>query len=199
MGRSPVQAFRGLLGECKTGLMALGHVGVGPMRPVPTNGQLADWSTRAWAYLLDWCIAGLPSYFLVELCNQGSVGRLIGYLLFPFVTVVYAGILIGRYGRTLGMRLFHVRAIHAATGQDLTTREAWIRAMVAFVLYGLTGFILTLIEWSQPTAWTGHHHSIVLAFDALQFVLYLALLMPIWDSRNQTLQDKAVGSIVVDW
>jgi hypothetical protein len=179
--------------------MAEGHAPVESRGPVTTDRQLAGWWTRVWAYLLDGCIAGLPGFLLIELYHQGSVGRLIGYLLVPLVSVVYAAILIGLYGRTLGMRLLRIRAIHGATGRDVTRRDAWRRAITAFALYQLVDSILLVVEWSQPTGWSAHHHSIVTAFDVVQLALYLMLLMPIWDSRNQTLQDKAVGSLVVVW
>jgi uncharacterized RDD family membrane protein YckC len=172
---------------------------VEPRGPVATDRNLAGWWTRVGAYLLDGIIAGLPGLLLIELCHQGSIGRLIGYLLTAILPVLYGAILIGLYGRTPGMRLLHVRAIHAATGRDLTRGEAWTRALAAFALYQLVGFVLLLIEWSEPTGWSAHRHPIVSAFQVLVFVLYLGLLMPLWDSRNQTLQDKAVGSIVVMW
>jgi hypothetical protein len=146
---------------------------------------------------LDGVIAGLPGFLLIALCHQGSIGRLIGYLLTAIVTVVYGATLIGLYGRTLGMRLLRIKAIHGATGRDVTRREAWQRALTAFALYQLVDTVLLLIEWSEPTGWSSHHHPVVSAFDVLQFVLFFGFLMPIWDSRNQTLQDKAVGSIVV--
>jgi hypothetical protein len=140
-----------------------------------------------------------PGFLLIELCRQGSIGRSIGYLLTAIVTVVYGATLIGLYGRTLGMCLLRIRAIHGATGQDMTRQEAWKRALTAFALYQLVGTALLLIEWSEPTGWSSHHHPVVSVLNILVFVLYVGLLMPIWDSQNQTLQDKAVGSIVVVW
>ena len=73
-----------------------------------------------------------PGFLLIELCRQGSIGRSIGYLLTAIVTVVYGATLIGLYGRTLGMCLLRIRAIHGATGQDMTRQEAWKRALTAF-------------------------------------------------------------------
>jgi uncharacterized RDD family membrane protein YckC len=179
--------------------MAEQHLIIESGGPGAPGRQLAGWWTRVGAYLLDGVIAGLPGFLLIELCHQGSVGRLIGYLLIAVLTVLYGAILIGLYGRTLGMRLLHIRAIHGVSEQDLTRNEAWARALAAFALYQFLGLVLSLITWSEPTGWSVHRHPVVVVLQVLTFVLYLGLLMPIWDSRNQTLQDKAVGSIVVVW
>ncbi len=184
---------------CETFSMAEVRAAVALRGPVAIDRQLAGWWSRVWADLLDGVIAGLPGFLLIEFSHQGSVDRLIGYLLVPIVGVVYGAILIGIYGRTLGMRALRVKAIHRATGRDLTRREAWKRALTAFALYQFVDSVLLLFEWTQPPGWPSHHHAVVSALDAIQFVLFLALLMPIWDSWNQTLQDKAVGSIVVVW
>jgi len=122
--------------------------------PIATERQLAGWWTRVWAYLLDGVITGLPGFVLIHIFPQGSTGRLVGYLLIPIVSVGYAATLIGLYGRTFGMLVLHVRAIHGATGRNLTRREAWIRATTAFALYQLVYFVLLLIEWSEPTGWS---------------------------------------------
>ena len=166
---------------------------------VRTDAHLAGWWVRALAYILDWCLAGIPSFVLIEVYPQGTPGRLIGYLLIPSVTITYGAILIGHYGRTVGMRLLHIRAIDGATGRTVARRDAWVRALTAFALYGLTDWILLLVEWGRPTGWSSHHHPIVGTFEVVQLVLDLTLLMPIWDTNNQTLQDKSVGSIVVEW
>jgi uncharacterized RDD family membrane protein YckC len=158
--------------------------------------HLAAWWTRVWAYLLDGVIAGLPGFVFISVCHQGSTGRLIGYVLSATLPVAYGAILIAVYGRTFGMRLLHIRATHQ-TGRDLTHAEAWTRALVAFVLYQLVGFVLLIIQWSEPASWSVHRHSIVDVLHVLLFVLYLGMFMPLWDANNQTLQDKAVGSIVV--
>jgi uncharacterized RDD family membrane protein YckC len=187
-------------GEVVTVTTMAEEYSVGESRdPVATDRQLAGWWTRVWAYLLDAVIAGLPGFLLIVLCHQGSIGRLIGYLLTSIITVVYGATLLGLYGRTLGMRLLRIRVTNGATGRDVTRREAWQRALMAFALYQLVDTVLLLIEWSEPTGWSSHHHPVVSVFNVIQLVLYLGLLMPIWDSRNQTLQDKAVGSIVVVW
>jgi uncharacterized RDD family membrane protein YckC len=165
-------------------------------RPDATNQPLAGWWTRVGAYLIDGVIAGLPGFVLISICHQGSIGRLIGYLLGAVLPVVYGAILIAAYGRTFGMRLLHIRTTHR-TGRALSRGEAWKRAFVAFVLYQLVGFILLIIEWSEPAGWSHRGHPVVGALHVLIFMLYLGMFMPLWDSRNQTLQDKAVGSIVV--
>jgi uncharacterized RDD family membrane protein YckC len=165
--------------------------------PVATDGQLAGWWTRVGAYLLDGVVAGLPGFVLIESFHQGSIGRLVGYLLGAVIPTLYGATLIGRYGRTMGMRVLHIRAVQGTTGRDLTSAEAWGRALAAFGLYQLVGFVLLLIAWSEPAGWSAHRHPMVIALHVVTFVLYLGMFMPLWDSRNQTLQDKAVGSSVV--
>jgi uncharacterized RDD family membrane protein YckC len=163
------------------------------------NRPLAGWWTRVGAYLLDGIIAGLPGFLLIEFCRQGSIGRLIGYLLGSILPVLYGATLIGQTGQTLAMRALHIRAVNGSTGQDVTRQEAWRRALMALVLYQLIGTVLLLTEWSEPLGWSSRHHPVVSVVQSLIFVLYLGLLWPLWDSRNQTWQDKAAGSIVVEW
>src|SRR5580698_8512029 len=121
--------------------MADGFSTVEPTPPLVTDQTLAGWWTRVGAYLLDGVITGLPGFVLIQTSHQGSVGRLVGDLLTAILPVLYGAALIALYGRTLGMRLVHIRAIKE-TGRDLTRGEAWNRSIAAFALYQFVGFVV---------------------------------------------------------
>lgn len=84
------------------------------------------------------------------------------------IGALYAGLMIGLRGQTLGMMAVRVRAVDATTGQLI---GVW-RAIGRDLLERLLGFLFFL-------------------------PLVLDLLFPLWDPRRQTLHDKATNTVVV--
>lgn len=80
---------------------------------------------------------------------------------------VYITALLGSSGQTVGNRAASTRTIDANHGGPIGSGRAAVRALVQLVLQ------VTVIGWILDFLW------------------------PLWDSRNQTLHDKAAGSLVV--
>lgn len=159
--------------------------------------ELAGWWVRAGAFLIDAIIVGVPGYVLFRLLRTSTTERVSVNVVVIVVEIAYGAILIGLHGRTLGMRRLALRAIKVATGNPLTKRAAWIRSIFTFMLLGLLTEILTIYGIVEPAGWSSHHHNITNALTSAQGALWLTFLFPIWDSKNQTLQDKVAGSVVV--
>jgi uncharacterized RDD family membrane protein YckC len=92
-----------------------------------------------------------------------------GYLYLDLgVSFVYSFVLVGFWGHTLGMARMRLDAVEAVEGRTpIGPARAAIRSLAA----GL----LTIV----PVA------------------AFLDLLWPLWDRRNQTLHDKAAGTVVL--
>ena len=81
--------------------------------------------------------------------------------------IVYITVLLGGSGQTVGNRASSTRVVDANQGTPIGTGRAAIRAVVQVVLQ------ITVIGWIIDFLW------------------------PLWDRRNQTLHDKAAGSLVI--
>ena len=104
----------------------------------------------------------------------GSSALLV-YAVSVAVRVVYAGLLLTYWnGATLGMRAVKLTCVDATTLAPVTMRQAFIRALTAEIIAAasLLAGILTVLE-------------------------ILDLAWPIWDKRNQTIHDKAGGTVVL--
>lgn len=80
---------------------------------------------------------------------------------------VYITVLLGGSGQTVGNRAVSTRTVDANQGTPIGSSRAAVRALVQVVLQ------ITVIGWILDFLW------------------------PLWDSRNQTLHDKAAGSVVI--
>jgi uncharacterized RDD family membrane protein YckC len=160
------------------------------------SSELAGWWHRTAGFILDVIIVAVPSFILEKVLNRTTTERVAVNLILTFAGIAYAATLLQIQGKTLGMRAVSIRAVSARTGSGLTFGKAWFRSLVAFALYGLVTEVAFLYEASQPSGWITHHHGIT-ALVLASYLLLLTFLWPIWDSLNQTLQDKAVGSVVI--
>jgi uncharacterized RDD family membrane protein YckC len=168
-----------------------------PTISLPQGGrELAGWWHRAVGFILDGIIVAVPTFILGKVLNNTTTERVTVNLVLTFAGIAYAAILLQTQGKTLGMRALSLQAISARTGSELTVGRAWSRSLVAFALYGLVTEVAFLYEASQPPGWITHHHEVTGLLLA-SYLFLLTFLWPIWDSRNQTLQDKAVGSVVI--
>lgn len=96
-----------------------------------------------------------------------ALGRAGEYGVGEVLYAAYVIIMLGRLGQTVGNMAVHTRAVDAASGQIPGYGKAAIRWLVLLVLN------ITVIGG------------------------ILNILWPLWDSRNQTLHDKAAGTLVV--
>lgn len=143
-----------------------------PMRdPVAPAVELASWSRRLTAWLIDWlilfvtatAIAVAISYPLGDTTGDGAA-ILTVVLLIP-AAFVYFTLLNGR-GKTLGKRLEGITVVDAGSLRPIGGWRGALRELVRMLL--------------MP-----------------YFVFLIDGLWPLWDNRNQSLHDKAARSIVV--
>ncbi len=159
--------------------------------------HFASWGRRLLGYLADGVIIGVPSLILSNLTpnRPGIVTAVRIFIL--LASVAYAAILISLHGRMLGMRICSLAVVDAKTKRPVDARAAWIRSAVATALV-LPVFVLGVYSLNQSANWNVHHHAIVTVVSVLQFAAFLSFLWPLWDSKDQTWQDKAATSIVLD-
>lgn len=171
----------------------------------PPPRVLAGWWRRVGGSLIDGLILSIPmalvaaalSSFVFDgsgglaLYSRANVASDLGGLV---VGVAYAWMMIGWRGQTVGMMAIGVRAVDAETGSPLGSRRALQRAAVAFVL--------TRLGWGVASLLTPDRHGDEVTLFAVVCLLSVAgalttYLWPLGSSTNQTLQDKAIGSVVV--
>ncbi len=159
---------------------------VSDLPPAMTPGYLAPYGTRLAGYLLDAVLlafVAVPIALLTHVSTRTgtssaltTTGTGTRHFSFgsgsnvPFVLLdfVYATILIAAWaGHTVGMRLVRVQCVTAADGTKVTWGRSAGRAAVFAVLS-------------------------ILILPGL-----IDLLWPLWDSKNQTLHDKAAGTVVI--
>lgn len=145
------------------------------------TGSLIGWWARVGATILDGIIVGIIAFIIGEISGtrmafdtntaNGSVSTHIsgGFTgIELLVFSVYLILMLSRGGQTLGNKAVHSRVVDAQTGQPPTIGKVLIRWIVQLVLNVIIG-IGPLVNY----------------------------LWPLWDKRNQTLHDKAAGTLVV--
>jgi uncharacterized RDD family membrane protein YckC len=135
--------------------------------PIGVDVPLAGWGVRAIGAIVDGVVVGIATYGIE---SAGRIHGKSGYLYLDLaVGFVYSFSLIGLWGRTLGMHLMRLDAVDAVDGRfPIGPVKAAIRSLAAAVL--------SVLPVIGPLA---------------------DLLWPLWDPRNQTLHDKAAGTVVL--
>jgi uncharacterized RDD family membrane protein YckC len=171
---------------------------------------LAGWWLRFGGYVLDAIIIGVPSFaigVLIGLTQRdnttpGFTGYRIGgaaqaaiVIITLLITLGYPYLLLRYKGQTVGMMAVGVRAVDRLSGAPLSPRQAGRRVLAFFVIVEL---------WAQISALIGYHHLYgpVPVGEVLFRLLAIAALIttalwPLGNPVNQTLQDKAAGTVVV--
>ncbi len=151
--------------------------------PGPGGEYLAGWWPRVGATLVDIIIFIIPALIIGSIVikptsnsngfetSNGytvtSTDTRVGYILFG-IYVIYATLMIGRFGQTLGSKAVGTRVVNATTGGPIGYGRALGRSFAHVLLW-----ILFVLPW------------------------VISSLFPLWDSRNQTLHDKMAGTVVV--
>ena len=141
------------------------------MRPASYVPIGVDVPLASWGYRAIGAIADAVivgiATYLIDLA--AGVRTHTGYVYLDLaVSFVYSFALIGFWGRTLGMAWMRLEAVDAVEGRTpIGPLKAAIRSLAAGVL--------TIIPIAP----------------------FLDLLWPLWDLRNQTLHDKAAGTLVL--
>lgn len=124
--------------------------------------RLAGWWYRVGATIIDGLIIVIPSAIIGAATN-----RLVYYVVAVLGGVIYATMLIGGSGRTVGMMALGTRCLDTATGTPIGYGRGALRWLVAQALW------LPIIGGIVDILW------------------------PLWDDKNQTLHDKVASSVVV--
>lgn len=145
---------------------------------MPTR-ELADWWTRAGAFVLDQLIVGATAYATLALGRAvASPGHTAQALLFYGVLVaiglLYAPLLMARSGarngQTLGKQAMGIRVVLADDGEAIGFWRGVLRTVLAQqLLIAVTVYVYGLVDY----------------------------LWPIGDRRNQALHDKIANTLVV--
>lgn len=138
--------------------------------PLSNNEQLAGWWRRCGGLVIDGVI-GTAAGIILGLLLGGT-----GVAVTPILQFLYVVLFVGARGRTPGMMAVGISLRDAKSGSSkISYDKAFLRGLVA------TGISLVTVYLSPV------------------FVLLLLLdyLFPLWDGRNQTLHDKAAGTVAV--
>lgn|GEM_PF-6563596 len=180
--------------------------------------ELAGWWRRAGGLILDWLIVGVPfgtvNVLMLVLAARNGNGSLFGVngvngvtgeneglvplrVLLVFaetgVAFAYAVWLIGSRRQTWGMQAVGVTALDPS-GRPLTRRQVWMRALYRVLFVALWANLLSAAVIIDHHRHVGLGAAASFVPVALEAVVYLWML---GSERNQTLIDKAAGSVVV--
>ena len=142
--------------------------------PGPTGSEfaLASWPARALGAIADGVVIGLVTYLIAKSASlepPAGVRHLNSYYFVDLgVSFIYSFTLIAGWGRTFGMRFVGIYAVDATDGRTpIEPYKAAVRSLVAGV------------------------------FTVIPLAAIVDLLWPLWDPRNQTIHDKAAGTLVL--
>ncbi len=172
---------------------------------------LAGWWLRFGGYLIDAIILDVPLLVVggfigfadVETQASISEGHVVlstgAEVLIVAISVVavigYPLLMLRLRGQTLGMMAVGVRAVDSASGLPLSTRQTWARVLTFFALGQLWIQVATVITFADTT------QTRPVASTVLRLLAFAGLLTTgLWatgNALNQTLQDKAAGTVVI--
>jgi len=141
-----------------------------------TGAPLASWGRRAGGWFVDLLVyvVAFVATFVLSLATEdpdtGEVSSMAALLIFVVWFLgpsLYAWVMVGAWGQTLGKMAVGVKVVRSADAGRVSYLRALARAASTWFL-GL-----------------------------LFLPILLAYLWPLWDKRNQTLYDKMAGTIVV--
>ena len=150
--------------------------------PGPGTAGLATYGRRVGGWLIDWVLLTIVSVAILwplhvygRSVTAGVVHRSTyhlssgGILIQAAVIVVYGGLMCGsRAGQTLGMKFVGIRAVRLDTGGPIGYGRAFGRAALEYVM-----FLVLVLPW------------------------IVDMLFPLWDKTQQTIHDKAAGTVVI--
>jgi uncharacterized RDD family membrane protein YckC len=182
--------------------------------------ELSGWWRRVGGFLLDDLIVGVPVFVIgvvvgllfgvshlvtvtsTTLGGQNHTTQLplamaiVLIVLGDAASYVYAYLFLRFKGQTLGMRVAGTACVDRTSGTGLGSRQVLVRVAALFALSGVWNMVGAIVGAGHPTHSTAA--SVALAFRALGGIGFLVtMLWPTGSALNQTLQDKAAGTVVV--
>ncbi len=125
------------------------------------------------------------------------LGSLLIALFWPFLALFILGYFTfsTMHGRTLGMRMVGIRALHAKTGKPPSFKRSVVRSFLGLALLSFASLLLNVFFADPPSDGYSTMETLIMALvTGIGFIGYLRM---IWDSRRQTLHDKLTGVVVV--
>ena len=141
-----------------------------------TGAPLASWGRRAGGWFLDLLvyIVAFVVTFVLSLATEdpdtgevSSVAALLIFVVWFLGPSLYAWLMVGAWGQTLGKMAVGVKVVQSTDAGRVSYLRSLGRAASTWLL------------------------------GVLFLPILLAYLWPLWDRRNQTLYDKMAGTIVV--
>ena len=174
------------------------------------SAVLAGWWRRFGGYVLDALIVDVPVFIVsvgigltqrnnyvpgTSLRHFDVAAQLAVVIVSVLIALAYPYLLLRHNGQTVGMMAAGVRAVDRTSGASPSSAQAARRVLTFFVVVDLWQQIAILIELH-------HVYGPVPAAESLFRLLSVATLIttalwPLGSSLNQTLQDKAAGTVVV--
>ena len=180
--------------------------------------ELSGWWRRAGGFILDALIVGVPFALFEVVLGLIFYSSASGFLSFGSqhpvlagpalrlalsvastgVTFAYAVWFIGRRRQTIGMQAVGITVIDPS-GRALTDRQVWLRALYRVLFIDVAGLVVAAVTLHRDAnqvrpASVAVSGLVSLVPAALYLLVYL---WPLGSERNQTLIDRAAGSVVV--
>jgi uncharacterized RDD family membrane protein YckC len=172
---------------------------------------LAGWWRRFGGYVLDLIIVEVAIAIVLKIIEKIDValraplspglhpptpGAQVAEVVANVAIVVgYSFVLLRFQGQTVGMMATGVRAVDRSSGAALNTPQTWRRVLTFFMIVILWEQIAFVIRTNSVTGPTPIAASIFIAIALIGLVT--TALWPTGSTLNQTLQDKAAGTIVI--
>ncbi len=182
--------------------------------------ELSGWWRRVGGFLLDDLIVGVPFFVigivvgllygvshLVTVTSTTVGGQnhttqlplavaIVLIVLGDAASYLYAYLFLRFKGQTLGMMVAGITCVDRTSGAGLGGRQVLVRVAVLFALSGAWNMVGGIVGAGHPAHSTAA--SVALFFRGVGAVGFLVtMLWPTGSALNQTLQDKAAGTVVV--
>jgi uncharacterized RDD family membrane protein YckC len=138
-------------------------------QPQVSDRAYSSWGRRVGAYLLDSLVLFVPLVILIVVFAAADIwaGVVVAYVAVLVLPFVYFTVMHGgASGQTYGKRWLGIRVVSDETGNSIGYGRAFGR------------------------------YAITVVFSIFFIPLLLDYLWPLWDTKNQALHDKVVGSVV---
>jgi uncharacterized RDD family membrane protein YckC len=182
--------------------------------------ELSGWWRRVGGFLLDDLIVGVPVFLigllvgflfgvshLVTVTSTTVGGQnhttqlplamaIVLIVLGDAASYAYAYLFLRFKGQTVGMMAAGIACVDRTSGAGLGSRQVLVRVAALFALSGVWNMVGAIIGAGHPAHSTAA--SLSLLFRAVGGVGFLVtMLWPTGSALNQTLQDKAAGTMVI--
>jgi len=157
---------------------------------------------RFWALSIDGFILNIilqiPQFFTVPVFSVSSV---ILEIVFSNIPYVYAVLMVGKYGQTIGKMIMKIKIVDNATENAVNYSQSFMREVVPMVLV-TTSIILNFILFSDidlenfKVSTLGY---ILIFFPPGMLAIWsiLEIVSMLFDDKNRAIHDKIADTVVI--